>query len=293
MKRFIKTCLIISGTLAALGVLFVIIGVSTGGVKVIKNDIINGNIGFNWTGNILVNNADVKGMKVYKDEKISSKDVSSIEFNGQYGTFEIIVWDKEGYALEGDEENTKIYYSLEEGKLKVTPIGKEKGIIKNTVEGKLYIPKDAKIQNLFILVGAGTLRCSNVEAEELSVEIGAGEATFEGTKAMKADFDIGAGSADIRKTSFGDTKFKVGMGELSMNGAITNNLDVDCGMGEVELKLMGRQTDYNYAVTVGAGDVQIGDKDFSGLRNKTEVDYNSDKTMTVKCGMGETIIDFE
>ena len=293
MKRFIRTCLIISGTLAALGVLFVIIGVSTGGVKVIKNDILNGNIGFNWTGSILVNDADVKGMKVYDGEKVSSKDVSSIEFNGQYGDFEITVWDKEGYALEGDSENTKIYYSLEEGKLKITPIGKEKGLIRNTVEGKLYIPKDAKIQNLSILVGAGTLSCSNVETEELSVTVGAGEGNFEGVKAMKADFDIGAGSSDIRKTSFGNTKFKVGMGELSMNGTVTENLDVDCGMGDVELKLMGRQTDYNYAVTVGAGAVKIGDKDFSGLRNKTEVDYNSDKTMTVKCGMGDTEIEFE
>lgn len=293
MKRFIKICLIISGTLATLGALFIIIGVSTGGVKIIKNDIMNGNIGFNWTGNIFVNSADVKGMKVYDGEAISSKEVSVIEFNGQYGEFEITQWDKEGYSLEGISKNTKVYYSLEEGTLKITPVDKKKGFIRNTVEGKLYIPKDAEISKISINVGAGEISCSNIEAEEINVSVGAGEGRFEGVKAAKSNFDIGAGSADIRKTSFDEGDFTVGMGEVSMNGTISGNVNVDCGIGEIDLKLTGRQTDYNYAVTVGAGEVEIGDKEFSGLRNRTEVDYNSDNTMNVKCGMGEVSIDFE
>lgn len=142
-------------------------------------------------------------------------------------------------------------------------------------------------------IGAGTIECSNIEVEQLNVSIGAGDGSFDGIKAKKASFNIGAGSGDIKKTSFEECDFMVGMGDLSMNGTILGDATVDCGMGNIDLKLTGRQTDYNYAVTVGAGDVIIGDKEFSGYKNRTEVDYNASKNMTVKCGMGDATIDFE
>ena len=177
--------------------------------------------------------------------------------------------------------------------MKITPVGKKNGFWRGTVEGKLYIPRNANLKKLDMNIGAGTIECSNIEVEQLNVSIGAGDGSFDGIKAKKASFNIGAGSGDIKKTSFEECDFMVGMGDLSMNGTILGDATVDCGMGNIELKLTGRQTDYNYAVTVGAGDVIIGDKEFSGYKNRTEVDYNASKNMTVKCGMGDATIDFE
>lgn len=89
-----------------------------------------------------------------------------------------------------------------------------------------------------------------------------------------------------------DCNFKVGMGDVDIEGNITGKLDADCGLGNMELELTNSYNDFNYAINVGAGNVEIEDKEYSGIGNNMDINNNADKTMNIKCGLGNVSVEF-
>ena len=143
---------------------------------------------------------------------------------------------------------------------------------------KVYIsyPKDVKLQELEIEMGAGTVYLNrDIETEKLSVEMGAGE--FESKNpvtAREADLEIGTGSM-----TFADLSAKKISGE--------------CGLGELDLTMTGTQEDYNYDLECGVGNLDVGSDSYSGLgREKSISNTGADRKLDLECGMGNVSVDF-
>ena len=137
-------------------------------------------------------------------------------------------------------------------------------------------PKDVKLQELEIEMGAGTVYLNrDIETEKLSVEMGAGE--FESKNpvtAREADLEIGTGSM-----TFADLSAKKISGE--------------CGLGELDLTMTGTQEDYNYDLECGVGNLDVGSDSYSGLgREKTISNKGADRKLDLECGMGNVSANF-
>lgn len=69
----------------------------------------------------------------------------------------------------------------------------------------------------------------------------------------------------------------VGMGSVRLNGDVTERLDGECSMGELKLTLAGMQTDFNYDLSCGMGELKVGDDSYNGLAQEKQINNNASK----------------
>lgn len=176
----------------------------------------------------------------------------------------------------------------------------------------LYLPKDAALDEINIDFGAGILESDSLRAREIEINAGAGDCRFEGLEALESiDLDMGAGKVTVDKLTAPEADLNIGVGELrvsgmeiskeaqvcvsmgdaTVNGRFTGEMDVECSMGNLDLTLEGIETDYNYELDCGMGNVTIGAKDYSGWADN-EIDYGSRNTLDISCSMGNVDVLF-
>lgn len=147
--------------------------------------------------------------------------------------------------------------------------------IKNIGKGTITVtlPKDMELEKAELDLKAGELRAEQILAKDLEVNAGAGEVNILEFAAEKAEFKCGAGSI----TATGDAKKKI---------------EADCGVGEINLKIKGKQKDYNYDLDCGIGEIRCGDDSFSGFGREKSIDNGADKKMNIDCGIGSINVAF-
>lgn len=295
MKRFTKRILRISAVLAVIGMVGTIVGVAMGGAKQTRSDVLGDRLSIHWNHwsdlfeeEDMEHFSDIAGNEITFDYDTITK----LELDGKYGAFEVIRWDKDIFGIDVVKGEDNVKYSVENGVLKVASLGKSRFWKWNHIEVKvrIYVPADITPDDMKFKIGAGELKCQNISAKQLSVDIGAGEATFENISAETADIKVGAGEGEILSSQLGSCNVNVGIGEFTLQGTITGNVDVDCGMGEIDMKLTNAYRDFNYALKVGAGEIEINESEYHGTSNMVKLENGAEKTMAIQCGMGEVTV---
>ena len=64
-------------------------------------------------------------------------------------------------------------------------------------------------------------------------------------------------------------------------------------MGELKLTLVGTQTDFNYDLSCGMGELKVGDDSYNGLAQEKQINNNAAKNMELECAMGSIVVEFE
>ena len=123
----------------------------------------------------------------------------------------------------------------------------------------IYLP-DRVYESIKIEMGAGVCTGEMPECEELSMNLGAGEMDFAQLKADEMELEVGAGECKIGLLEFGKLDADIAMGEFTAKAAIGSELDATVGMGEIEMEIIGEESDFDYDVEVGAGEVRIGSR---------------------------------
>lgn len=109
----------------------------------------------------------------------------------------------------------------------------------------------------------------------------------------KISLSIGAGTAVSEMTLQAEkVELEVGMGTLETAVDASKKLTVDVGMGEADLIVAGSETDFDTDISVGAGSVECGSHDFSGLSQEYTTDKGAGKKLEIDCGMGSINVDF-
>lgn len=176
----------------------------------------------------------------------------------------------------------------------------------------LYLPKGAALDEINIDFGAGILESGSLRAREIEINAGAGDCRFEGLEASESiDLDMGAGKVTVDKLTAREAELNIGVGELRVsdmevskeaqisvsmgnaivNGVFTGEMDAECSMGSLDLTLKGVETDYNYELDCGMGNVTIGAKDYSGWADN-DINYGSRNTLDITCSMGNVNVMF-
>lgn len=207
------------------------------------------------------------------DSEIYTLEVpSEMEIDLSYDELIFREYDGEKIQAEitGDEDgNVKIYTEDDELKIKS----------RKKVEGRRIViscPPDVRFRKIGIDVDAGAVSVENaLEAEDISISVGAG--TFSNTSSVKA----------------ADVEAEVGAGTLTLKGLNAENVEAECGLGTMRMEVEGREEDYSYRLSCGAGSIKLGDGEYTGLGAVKKIDNpDASRKMQLQCGMGTVNVSF-
>lgn len=157
----------------------------------------------------------------------------------------------------------------------------------------LYVPEGYHFENTSLDLGAGSLSVEELQTGALEANVGAGKMTFEKLDADQAELDCGAGQMTVEELSSRVAEVSVGMGSVRLTGDVTERLDGECSMGELKLTLAGAQTDFNYDLSCGMGELKVGDDSYNGLAQEKQINNNASKNMELECAMGSVVVEFK
>lgn len=138
----------------------------------------------------------------------------------------------------------------------------------------IYVPENMSLDKIKINMSAGRAKIDNIKADKIEVDSAAGDLSINHIECDKFDLD----------TSMGNTSIKY---------LTANKINADCGMGNVKMLLNGRESDYNYNIDVGLGNINIGGEKFSGIAKKQSHRNDGMKKLDVDCGLGNVDIEME
>ena len=155
----------------------------------------------------------------------------------------------------------------------------------------VYLP-DQMYEELTLDMGAGEVSGDLPECKKMSVRLGAGECDLDYIKAEEVELEVGAGECTIGLLEAEEVNADIAMGEFKAKAAIGKDFDAKVGMGEIAMEIIGEEDDFDYDVTVGAGEVRIGTRSYSGVGSGGSQKNGQDREIEVDCGMGQVTITF-
>lgn len=138
----------------------------------------------------------------------------------------------------------------------------------------IYVPENLVLQDADLELGKGSLYVQNIHAEELKVDVGAGLAVLD-------DFTAGR------------TELSVGVGNLEAKGSTEKEAKLECDVGRIAYKDAGRETDFNYQLECGMGEIKLGGAVYSGLSVEQSIENRAAKNMNIDCNLGNAEVTFE
>lgn len=320
MKKFMKGCGITALILFVLGLVLAIVAGSMQGRRTIS-DIVNSVTG----GAVQLNLDDFKNFGIHIDgigegihydiddninmtfnnkyaiisdveninEKFPGEDVKNLSIEAGGCEFKVLQSEDEYFYLDGSNIG-KVQVYVENGTLYIKSVLKTKGVFNslNAAKLTLYVPENKTFDSLNVELGAGVLELIPVEAGEVSLEVGAGEIIFSNLVTENADISVGMGSIVLKQFEAGNLKVEVGMGSMEARGDIKNSANLECAMGSIDLKLAGKEKDFNYNFEGAMGSVAIGNAEYSGIAQERSVDNDAAKELELECSMGSITVKF-
>lgn len=299
MKLFTKIALWMAGILASIGIICMILawgmGVRPADVQKMVRDgkfAITSNTGGGWnifgtmvTGEI-TDTIEENVQEITSDEVESNKEEIEISYlcknieveygagildisYGDVSNIQIIQENVLGFFIETDEKEQSLF-------IQGNPDSAHVWGVEDTSDMHLTIilPKDSKLEEMKLEIGASKANISDITAETISVKTGAGVTELSNVSADEMNLELGAGQLIGKNISVG-------------------NLEAEAGVGEADIEISGAETDYSYEVECGIGDVAIGENFYGGVAAKQKVtNPDAGGYMDISCGIGAVTIHF-
>lgn len=154
------------------------------------------------------------------------------------------------------------------------------------IEGGLDV-NSAADSKLVIILPEG-MRFENVE-----MELGASQADIDGLQAEEMELMVGAGEANVSNVNTRILDMEVGAGEANVKNLTVWNMNLEVGVGEANVEVNGKESDYDYRIECGIGEVVVGDKSYGGLgAAQTIKNPGTSYLIDIECGIGTVEMQF-
>lgn len=302
MKTFFSSCLKMSAIMLAVGALLCVIGIGTGAISGFKNMVDNSDFVFNnWDHNaeFYDGKEDSNEVEYDKEDTYQASEVQSLTIDASYGEVYITSNDGSDIIIEAQNVSGSYKTSQNNGVLSIVEDREEGkfgwGIFDGVHHSILHIsiPKGMNFNQVTLQIGAGKMDIEDMQAEQLSVDIGAGDFSGNAVHITKeSNLKIGTGELTLDAVLH-NIALDCGAGKADLSGTLTGDIDLTCSVGAVNFKTRGKESDFNYDIKCGVGDVRIGNNDYSGLSNSKNLDNNADQNLTIDCGVGNVTVEFD
>ena len=158
----------------------------------------------------------------------------------------------------------------------------------------LYVPRDFWFEDVDIEMGAGVLEFSDLLASDcISLEVGAGQIVIDNICSNELELEIGAGEIVLKNMDvYKELSAEVGMGNFEANAVVMGDAEIQCSMGNVNLELAGSEQNYNYNIECAMGNIDLGNRSYSGLAREMSINNNAGVTVDIQCAMGNVSVSF-
>lgn len=157
----------------------------------------------------------------------------------------------------------------------------------------LYAPAGYRYDEVEAELGAGVMDFPRLCAAKASLEVGAGQIVLSEIEVEELSISVGAGQVRLTDMDVSELEAEVSVGELVAKGAVRRSVDAECSMGNIELRLAGKQKDFNYELSGAMGNVTLGSESYIGFATERTIDNGAEKRIEVECSMGNITIKFE
>lgn len=281
--KTLTVCLIVLGVLIGIGYLGRLTGGITRLVRVIRTE----------AGYEDISDAEMTTVAYGKNE------IRDLDIDTELGILTIECWDGDDISI----SYPKAYISVEKNGGELLLEAKEhwsffwRNLLGDWEDHSyqiiMKIPKDLVFGEVNIDTGACSVDIERLEAANMELDTGAGELTADEIIVAEAiDVDAGVGDTAIERLQAGEAQFSVGVGELNISGCVNGDISADCGVGEMTLKLTNKESDFNYNISCGVGEISINGKSYSGIANSHEIDNDAEYDFDMDCGVGEIEVTF-
>lgn len=302
MRKSTKVLLKTAGIMAALGLVFSIIGIAMGGQRNLEQWMggrfrfrIGGwDIGSNveWNNDYPIVSGDITNMRVSDTEHVTRLKVE----NGSVNLRLQVSADGQFHVEGNDAPSFQCYTSGDTLYLKSRTYTFftffSFGSSEKENEIVLYVPQGYRFEEADFEVGGGVISVEELYAEQVRMEAGAGEISVDRMEADTLRVEVGAGEVNIRQTNVRKADLDVGVGELRFSGRITEDMDAKCAVGQMRFDLEEAENAHNYVVECAIGSVQIGNSSYSGLSTGRNINNGQTYTYTLNCSIGEIDMNF-
>lgn len=90
-----------------------------------------------------------------------------------------------------------------------------------------------------------------------------------------------------------DLTMNCDMGLIEALGKTLGDADLESGVGEINFTAIGNETDYNYDLNCDIGSIVCGEREFTEIGSEYQIENQSDKTMSIECGIGKVNVQFQ
>lgn len=315
MKKFTKVSLMIAAVLASIGLLLCgiasLMGARYGTVRqMVRNGELNLGSWYAWNDSYdedwrYYNSGDDEGESAYESTESEAGQTSGTEaFSIESVKNLNLVIDYAELCLEESADTEHITVTLNRGyqnryeckmdgdTLKVKYDAEKDVFFRNhnrRPKITVSIPKGMVFEKLSVEIGAAeaSFEVEDVSCEMLTINVGVGNLQADGFRVLDLmDVTIGTGNVKIEDGVFRDVKLDCGVGNFSMDGIVAGDIDGRCGLGNMELELEGGETDYNYNLSCGLGEIRVNQTRYTNISGGNKVNNNADQTITLDCGLG-------
>ena len=314
MKKFTKGALITCLVLFITAILLFVAGVTTSGTGAIKNGIqslhdrtwFSGWNGFHFSLPFSDDDWDGWGSEnSFKGEEkeftYDENQVQKLSIDASYATLDVQESDATQVEITIDGKKSDVSYNckLTDGKVEIKGkkksvninFGKEKALVI-----KILLPKNMTLSDFSIDVAAGSanLDLPSVRANNVKFDVAAGDLIVTSLIGTKADIHVSAGKMVAETIKMDSCSIDCGMGDVEINHLdISKKLDAEVGMGNITIHLEGQENNFNYDLSCGMGNINLGKKEYSGLSKDTTIDNGAAVDVELECGMGNLEIYFK
>ncbi len=252
MKLFTKVTLVVSSIFLSLGIIVMVIASCCGGTVMGWWDKENVDFTADWT-------------ETYTN-------VSSLDFS--FRAADVLIQTGPEFGIEAANTRSSFRSSVEDGVW----------TIRDSDSGS-WFPFRYREERIVITLP------EDFVAERIRLDIGAGQIKADFLQCGESSLQVGAGNLEIKKLITGSSKMECGLGNMDIKGTLNGSAHIHCGMGNVSLEWSGREKQFNYDISVGMGNAQIGGRQYAGIHDKN-IENNASEEIRVECGMGNVSVAF-
>ena len=210
----------------------------------------------------------------------ADEDVKKLEMDLHYAVVRIYTReDSDAVSLKG--RNGREYFSsrMEGDTLVLKDMRTEKQYRQDkALELEVYLPA-WELEGIELDTGASDVTADFLQAREIELDSGMGYLKAEQLKGDEIFVSQGAGMTEIGSmTAEGKAKIEVGVGSVAVNEFTGDSLQPD---------------EYNYKLSCGLGEVQIGEEQYSSIKGEKSIDNQAAKNISADCGVGEIFVNFQ
>lgn len=298
MKKFTKVSLIVVAVIAAVGIIFCGIAAAMGaGLGTVYHMAKSGEFdfgnwefenGITWTGERATNGTDIiKAFDASEIQKVSLEiSAAYVNVKTDADASQVTV-----RMLDGEANRFESYVKDKELTIKY----KTKAHQNDSATIEVTFPANMEFEKFNAEIGASDMDIEDADfvTKEMTVSLGAGDFTADYLH-VTGDFtmDAGAGDIDVLSGDFQNVQVDAGVGDASLTGTVRGNIKGSCGVGSLSFYLTGKESDFNYDLQCGLGEIDINDSTYSNLGGKKTIQNDgAAKTVSLDCGVGDVSLE--